>query len=144
MAMIMGNMVGHAVKVGGNMDSELAGLAAVIEGARREQGLAGRISSDAVRVADVLSSAGVGVSRSVMDISHVVRRLRSMIGDPRVDQRLIDKVARALVQGRLAESAIFSIEPSLQAARNRGGYFVAVAKSEFRKVGLDWFEENWK
>ena len=81
--------------------------------------------------------------RSSFDSVVVRRRLVAMVGDDRVDGRIFDKVVSALERRLLSESQVFNIGDGLRRAVNRGGYFVASIKNEFKKVGVSWIMEEW-
>ena len=125
------------------MDYDAKVVQLAVDNAIREGGYgfgasSGRCAGELVR--EVVRSVPF---RSSFDSVVVRRRLVAMVGDDRVDGRIFDKVVLALERRLLSESQVFNIGDGLRRAVNRGGYFVASIKNEFKKVGVSWITEEW-
>lgn len=125
------------------MDSDVNFVQRAVDNAVREGGYGFGVASERLvgpLVRQVVRCSPVPAS---FDAAVVRRRLVVMVGDDRVDARIFDKVVSALERRLLSESQVFNIGDGLRRASNRGGYFVASIKNEFKKVGVSWFMEEW-
>ena len=88
----------------------------------------------------VLASGG---NRSV-EICRLDDLIFEGVGDVKLARHITQKCARAIVEGRITEGAVFGCVANARSARNRGAYFVASVKRQFAGTGLPWRTEEWQ
>jgi hypothetical protein len=89
-------------------------------------------------------AAAVLADRNRDRLAELTSQIATAVNDINLDDRCVQKVARAVVEGRISEHSINRILGGLKHARVRGAYFLASAKFAFKNADLPWFEEQWK